>query len=99
MLSSIYLTLWHPIPAGCRQHRRPVCPSLTSPSPPPPAGHVQLAQPPHRHEPGVPGELDFGYVLSQLEELGYSGWVGCEYVPSTSSEQSLAWIRGLGYSL
>ncbi|KAF0311446.1 putative hydroxypyruvate isomerase [Amphibalanus amphitrite] len=62
-------------------------------------GHVQLAQPPHRHEPGVPGELDFGYVLPLLEQLGYSGWVGCEYVPSTSSEESLSWVRRLGYSL
>lgn len=62
-------------------------------------GHVQLAQPPHRHEPSVPGELDFSYVLPQLERLGYSGWVGCEYVPSTSSELSVGWLQKLGYSL
>jgi len=63
-------------------------------------GHVQLAQPPHRHEPGVPGELDWRYVLGQLEQLGYSGWIGCEYVPSTAdSADSLAWVTDLGYSL
>ena len=64
-----------------------------------PAGHVQIAQPPHRHEPGVTGELDFGYVLPLLERLGYDGWVGCEYVPSTTSEDSLSWLQPLGYSL
>ncbi|XP_037074784.1 putative hydroxypyruvate isomerase [Pollicipes pollicipes] len=62
-------------------------------------GHVQIAQPPHRHEPGVAGELDFGYVLGLLERLGYAGWVGCEYAPSTSSERSLGWLAQLGYQL
>lgn len=59
-----------------------------------------MAQPPHRHEPGVAGELDLGYVLGLLEKQGYSGWIGCEYVPSTAgSADSLGWLTDMGYSL
>ena len=59
-------------------------------------GHVQLANPPGRHEPGV-GDVDFPPLLAQLDEGGYEGWVGCEYVPSTATtEESLKWAREFG---
>lgn len=61
--------------------------------------HVQVADVPGRHEPGS-GELDVAGLLLQLEASSYSGWVGLEYVPSTSSEESLRWLpldrRGSG---
>ncbi|XP_061593390.1 putative hydroxypyruvate isomerase [Cololabis saira] len=56
-------------------------------------GHVQIAQVPGRNEPGSPGELDYGYLLGQLETLGYQGYVGCEYKPLGSTEDGLGWIR------
>lgn len=54
-------------------------------------GHVQIADSPGRGEPGT-GEIRYPYVLSVLEELGYSGYVGLEYNPTTSTEESLSWL-------
>ncbi len=55
-------------------------------------GHVQIADSPGRGEPGT-GEIHYPYVLDQLEELGYSGYVGLEYNPTTeTTEESLAWL-------
>lgn len=55
--------------------------------------HVQIADNPGRHEPGT-GELNFPFILASIDELGYTGWVSCEYAPSDSTESSLAWARG-----
>ena len=54
-------------------------------------GHVQVADSPGRGEPGT-GEIRYAYVLGCLERLGYSGYVGLEYNPTTSTEESLHWI-------
>lgn len=43
-------------------------------------GHIQIAGVPERHEPDS-GELNYPYLLALIDELGYSGWVGCEYHP------------------
>lgn len=40
-----------------------------------------MAQVPGRNEPDSPGELNFHYLFSTLENLGYQGYVGCEYKP------------------
>jgi len=53
-------------------------------------GHIQISNPPGRHEPGV-GELNIEFLLDHLDRLGYQGWVGCEYRPSKGTEASLAW--------
>lgn len=55
-------------------------------------GHIQVANPPNRHEPGE-GELDIHYLLGHLDRLGYDGWVGCEYRPSKGTEASLGWAK------
>jgi hydroxypyruvate isomerase len=61
-------------------------------------GHVQVADPPHRTEPGT-GEINYGYILDLLERSAYAGWVGLEYNPSTpTTEESLGWIKELGYA-
>jgi len=61
-------------------------------------GHIQIADPPGRSEPGT-GEVNYGFVLGLLERSGYGGWVGCEYNPSTTStEESFGWMRELGYA-
>ena len=53
-------------------------------------GHVQIADTPGRHEPGT-GEINYPYVFSAIDEMGYDGWVGCEYIPLTTTEEGLGW--------
>jgi len=57
-------------------------------------GHVQVASVPDRHEPTT-GELDDVRVLHYLDELGYTGWVGCEYRPQAGTVEGLAWRQKL----
>ncbi|OLQ81375.1 hydroxypyruvate isomerase [Photobacterium proteolyticum] len=54
--------------------------------------HVQLADNPGRHEPGT-GEINYAYMFKHLDELGYQGWVGCEYKPKTTTEAGLHWLK------
>jgi hydroxypyruvate isomerase len=53
--------------------------------------HVQIADWPGRGEPGT-GELDLDRHLADLQARGYAGWVGLEYTPTTTTEESLAWL-------
>lgn len=59
-------------------------------------GHVQIAGVPGRHEPDV-GEVNYPAVLERLAELGYDGWVGCEYKPAAATAAGLGW--GVAYGL
>jgi hydroxypyruvate isomerase len=54
-------------------------------------GHVQLADAPGRHQPGT-GRLPIARYLAALDEAGYAGWVGLEYVPDGRTEDSFAWL-------
>jgi hydroxypyruvate isomerase len=55
-------------------------------------GHVQIADSPGRGEPGT-GEIQYPFVLSELENLGYTGHVGLEYNPTTeTTEENLSWL-------
>ena len=55
-------------------------------------GHVQVADSPDRGEPGT-GEIHYPFVLGELERLGYDGYVGLEYNPTTAAtEDSLGWL-------
>lgn len=58
--------------------------------------HIQIADSPGRNEPGT-GEINYQYVFSELDKLGYDGWIGLEYRPSGSTEASLSWLRDWGY--
>jgi len=62
-------------------------------------GHVQIAQVPGRGEPDSPGELDYSYILGQLDRLEYEGWVGLEYNPTSTTVEGLAWLKRWGYRL
>ncbi len=59
----------------------------------PHVGHVQIAGVPGRHEPNV-GEIHYPYLFSLLDELGYDGWVGCEYRPRAGTVEGLGWLLG-----
>lgn len=56
-------------------------------------GHVQIAGVPGRHEPDV-GEINYPYLFALLDELGYDGWVGCEYRPRAGTVEGLGWLLG-----
>ena len=58
-------------------------------------GHVQIAGVPKRNEPDT-GEVDYSYLFDHLDQIGYSGWVGCEYRPAGNTVEGLAWFRQLG---
>lgn len=55
-------------------------------------GHVQIADSPGRHEPGS-GDLPLEHQLFALERAGYSGWVGLEYKPQTTTLEGLEWLH------
>ena len=55
-------------------------------------GHIQLADNPGRHEPGT-GEINFPYLFEHLDRVGYTGWIGCEYKPATTTSAGLGWVQ------
>lgn len=56
--------------------------------------HLQLAGVPDRQEPDR-GELDLDGVLTRIADLGYRGWIGCEYRPRGDTSAGLGWLRRL----
>jgi hydroxypyruvate isomerase len=54
--------------------------------------HVQIADHPGRGEPGT-GTLELKRYLSTIAASGYSGYVGLEYIPTTTTIDSLRWLR------
>lgn len=57
--------------------------------------HVQIAGVPGRHEPSV-GEINFPFLFDLLDDLGYQGWVGCEYRPANGTWAGLGWAQRYG---
>ena len=57
--------------------------------------HVQIAGNPGRHEPDI-GEINYPFLFDLLDELGYSGWIGCEYRPKGETRAGLGWARRYG---
>jgi hydroxypyruvate isomerase len=60
-------------------------------------GHIQIAGVPERHEPDE-GELNCPYLFTLIDELGFDGWVGCEYRPRRGAvpdgtRAGLGWVR------
>ena len=54
--------------------------------------HMQIAGVPERHEPDT-GEINYPYLFRLMDELGYNGWVGCEYRPKAGTSEGLSWIN------
>jgi 2-dehydrotetronate isomerase len=61
----------------------------------PDIAHVQIAGVPDRHEP-ADNEVNFSYLLGKFDQLGYQGWIGCEYVPARSTLEGLSWAEPYG---
>lgn len=57
-------------------------------------GHIQLADNPGRNEPGT-GEIHYAFLFKHLDRIGYTGWIGCEYKPATTTEAGLGWRQQL----
>jgi len=60
-------------------------------------GHFHVAGVPGRHEPKN-SELNYVYIVGEIEKLGYRGSVGLEYWPTVEPAESLratkAWLGG-----
>ncbi|QNP47389.1 2-oxo-tetronate isomerase [Diaphorobacter aerolatus] len=60
-------------------------------------GHMQIAGVPERHEPDM-GEVNYPYLFELIDQLGFDGWLGCEYRPVRGAvpggtSQGLGWLR------
>jgi len=55
-------------------------------------GHIQIAGVPDRHEPNM-GEVNYPWLFEEIDRLGYTGWVGCEYRPKGDTSEGLQWLR------
>ena len=60
--------------------------------------HIQLADTPGRHEPGT-GEINYPFLFGLLDEIGYDGWIGCEYKPRTTTVDGLGWFADYAASV
>lgn len=55
-------------------------------------GHIQIAGVPERHEPDS-GEVNYPYLFDLIDDLGYEGWIGCEYRPEGATADGLTWAE------
>ncbi|WP_343731496.1 2-oxo-tetronate isomerase [Duganella sp.] len=56
--------------------------------------HMQVADTPGRHEPGS-GEINYRHLFAFIDQLGYDGWLGCEYIPVAGTDAGLGWRQAL----
>jgi hydroxypyruvate isomerase len=56
--------------------------------------HIQVADNPGRNEPGT-GEINYPWLFRHIDQLGYEGWIGCEYKPAADTRAGLGWIQAL----
>ena len=60
--------------------------------------HIQIAGVPGRNEPDV-GEINYPFLFNLIDELGYEGWIGCEYKPLSSTLGGLGWAKPYGIAV
>jgi hydroxypyruvate isomerase len=58
----------------------------------PQIAHMQMADTPGRHEPGT-GEINYNFLFEFIDDLGYEGWIGCEYKPLGATAAGLSWFK------
>ena len=56
--------------------------------------HMQIADNPGRNEPGT-GEINYAWLFRHIDQLGYDGWIGCEYKPAAGTREGLGWVTAL----
>lgn len=56
--------------------------------------HFHIADVPGRHQPGT-GEINYRNVLSAIEKTGYSGYLGCEFIPTCDTRSASEYILSL----
>ena len=61
----------------------------------PQIAHLQLADNPGRNEPGT-GEINYRFLFGFVDEIGYDGWIGCEYKPKGNTIDGLGWRAAHG---
>jgi hydroxypyruvate isomerase len=61
-------------------------------------GHVQIAGCPERNEPDT-GEIRYEYLFKVLDDIGYEGWVGCEYRPAGNTLEGLSWLPSMAQAV
>lgn len=57
-------------------------------------GHIQFAAVPDRGEPDQ-GEINYSWLLPELQRRGYSGPFGAEYKPRNDMDAGLGWMTTL----
>jgi hydroxypyruvate isomerase len=55
-------------------------------------GHIQFADCPGRGQPGT-GNIDFVALFGVIAQSAYDGWIGAEYKPFGTTQESLGWMR------
>ena len=81
----VLLDVFHTVSAGCDLEQEVNrCATVLS--------HVHIADVPGRHEPGT-GTVNFETLELALQSIGYAGYLGCEYVPASSTDAGLRWLH------
>ena len=57
-------------------------------------GHIQIASVPARAEPDQ-GEVDYRYIIAEIQRLGFTAPIGAEYIPASTTEAGLGWLPKL----
>jgi len=60
--------------------------------------HIQVADNPGRNQPGT-GVVEIKRLFDKITGLGYKGYIGLEYKPTSDTVSSLSWVREYGYEL
>lgn len=55
-------------------------------------GHIQFAGVPDRSEP-VTGEVNYPWLLREIEDMGWDRPFGAEYKPKTTTQAGLDWMK------
>ena len=57
-------------------------------------GHIQIAGFPSRNEPGG-GGFDRTALCTEVDDMGYDGWIAAEYRPARATVHGLGWLQAL----
>ncbi len=57
-------------------------------------GHIQFSSIPDRSEPDH-GDVNYAALIPAVVDLGYDGFFGAEYMPSTTTIDGLSWLEDM----